>query len=102
MVSPNSDVTPVAERLSEVGEITKDYDMEGYNELFKETVIRDTNWKCLAENFMENYHVPVCHAATVGGVSEVDGADELELPLGRKRSTIASTTRTKISNRSTR
>lgn len=84
MVSLSPDATPVAEHLSEVAEIIEDYDMEGYSELFKETVVWDTNWKCLAENFMESYHVPVCHAATVGGVSEVDGADELELPLGRK------------------
>ena len=27
----------------------------------------DTNWKVLAENFMESYHLPVCHAGTIGG-----------------------------------
>ena len=26
----------------------------------------DTYWKVLAENFLESYHLPVCHAGTIG------------------------------------
>jgi nitrite reductase/ring-hydroxylating ferredoxin subunit len=28
-----------------------------------------TNWKVLAENFMESYHLPVCHSGTIGGAA---------------------------------
>jgi phenylpropionate dioxygenase-like ring-hydroxylating dioxygenase large terminal subunit len=40
----------------------------------------NTNWKILAENFMESYHLPVCHAATIGGLSKLD---EMVCPPGR-------------------
>ena len=33
----------------------------------------------LAENFMESYHLPVCHAATIGGLSKLD---EMVCPPG--------------------
>ena len=32
----------------------------------------DTNWKLLTENFMEGYHLPVAHKATVGAWMPVD------------------------------
>ncbi|MDG2403628.1 MAG: Rieske 2Fe-2S domain-containing protein [Paracoccaceae bacterium] len=49
-----------------------DYNMSGYIETFYETHIWDTNWKILAENFMESYHLPVCHAGTIGGLSSLE------------------------------
>ena len=55
------------------------FGMEGYTELFRETHVWDTNWKVLAENFMESYHLPACHAATIGGVSSIADA---EMPEG--------------------
>ena len=54
--------------------------MEDYVETFFETHVWDTNWKVLAENFMESYHLPVCHAATIGGLSKLD---EMVCPPGR-------------------
>ena len=30
------------------------------------------NWKVLTENFMESYHLPMCHAGTIGGASKLD------------------------------
>ena len=53
--------------------------MEAYVETFFETHVWDTNWKVLAENFMESYHLPVCHAATIGGLSKLD---EMVCPPG--------------------
>ena len=53
--------------------------MENYVESFRETHVWDTNWKVLAENFMESYHLPVCHAATIGGLSKLD---EMVCPPG--------------------
>ena len=62
--------------------------MESYSEIFLEAHVWDTNWKVLAENFMESYHLPVCHAATIGRVrveaAEMPGARRLQQPLDPK------------------
>ena len=71
-VTLNPDVPPVARQLSKVEDLVGDYDMANYSETFFETHIWDTNWKVLAENFMESYHLPVCHAGTIGGLSKLD------------------------------
>ena len=55
--------------------------MEDYVEMFYETHVWDTNWKVLAENFMESYHLPVCHRDTVGGLSKLE---EMDCPPGKK------------------
>jgi phenylpropionate dioxygenase-like ring-hydroxylating dioxygenase large terminal subunit len=75
------DATPVAERLAEVESLIADFAMETYVETFFETHVWDTNWKVLAENFMESYHLPVCHAATIGSLSKLD---EMVCPPGRE------------------
>jgi phenylpropionate dioxygenase-like ring-hydroxylating dioxygenase large terminal subunit len=80
MVSLNRDVPSVASQLIEIEELTADYAMENYVESFRETHVWDTNWKILAENFMESYHLPVCHAATIGSYSKLD---EMVCPPGR-------------------
>lgn len=71
-VTLNPDAPPVAEQLSKVEALVGDYDMASYGETFFETHVWDTNWKVLAENFMESYHLPVCHAATVGALSRLE------------------------------
>ncbi|WP_350335978.1 aromatic ring-hydroxylating oxygenase subunit alpha [Coralliovum pocilloporae] len=81
MISLNPDARPVSEELAEVEELISDYGMETYQETFFETHVWDTNWKVLAENFMESYHLPVCHAGTIGGLSRLD---EMICPPGRK------------------
>jgi phenylpropionate dioxygenase-like ring-hydroxylating dioxygenase large terminal subunit len=78
-VTLNPDAEPVAERLAEVGALIEDFGMEDYVETFFESHVWDTNWKVLAENFMESYHLPVCHAATIGGLSKLD---EMVCPPG--------------------
>ena len=72
MVSLNPDAEPVSTMLSDVENMVSDYQMENYVETFFETHVWDTNWKVLAENFMESYHLPVCHAGTIGGLSKLD------------------------------
>ena len=79
-VTLNPDAEPVASRLAEVEHLVADFAMEDYVETFHETHVWDTNWKVLAENFMESYHLPVCHAATIGGLSKLD---EMVCPPGR-------------------
>jgi len=75
------DKTPasVAQELREVEEMISQYEVQNYVECFRETHVWDTNWKVLAENFMESYHLPVCHAATVGGHSKLE---EMDCPPG--------------------
>lgn len=79
-VTLNPDAAPVAERLAEVEALIADYDMATYRETFFETHLWDTNWKVLAENFMESYHLPVCHAGTIGGASKLE---DMVCPPGR-------------------
>lgn len=71
-VTLNPDASLVAEQLSEVETMIAGYDMANYTEAFFEEHLWDTNWKVLAENFMESYHLPVCHAGTIGGLSKLD------------------------------
>ncbi|MEZ5923292.1 MAG: Rieske 2Fe-2S domain-containing protein [Hyphomicrobiaceae bacterium] len=81
MVTLNPDAPPVASVLSEVEALIADYGMTDYVEMFREEHVWDTNWKILAENFMESYHLPVCHAGTIGGLSRLD---EMVCPPGRR------------------
>lgn len=80
-VTLNPDADPVATQLAEVGQMVAGYDMTGYTESFFEEHVWDTNWKVLAENFMESYHLPVCHAGTIGGLSKLD---EMICPPGHE------------------
>ena len=79
MVSLNPDAQPVSEALRDVENLIGHYRMENYVETFREHHHWNTNWKVLAENFMESYHLPVCHGGTIGGT--VDLA-EMECPEG--------------------
>ena len=79
-ITLNPDAAPVAEQLAEVEAMVGGYDMTNYTESFYEEHEWDTNWKVLAENFMESYHLPVCHAGTIGGLSKLE---EMVCPPGR-------------------
>lgn len=79
-VTVNADARPVSEELAEVGALIAGYDMTRYSETFYEEHVWDTNWKVLAENFMESYHLPVCHAGTIGGLSRLE---DMICPPGR-------------------
>jgi len=79
MVSLNPNALPVAQLLADVEGMIEDFQFETYSELFFETHVWDTNWKVLAENFMESYHLPVCHAGTIGGLSKLS---EMDCPPG--------------------
>lgn len=71
-ITLNPDANPVSQELAQVEDLVGDYGMETYSETFFETHVWDTNWKVLAENFMESYHLPVCHAGTIGGLSKLE------------------------------
>jgi len=78
-VTLNPDAPQVATQLATLEDMIADYDMLNYTETFYETHVWDTNWKVLAENFMESYHLPVCHAGTIGGLSKLE---EMVCPPG--------------------
>jgi choline monooxygenase len=70
---------PVAQQLGELATLIDAYGMTDYVETFYEEHVWDTNWKILAENFMESYHLPMLHRATVGPHSRLE---EMECPPG--------------------
>lgn len=78
-VTLNPEAKSTSEEFSKIEDLVGDYDMGNYTETFFETHIWDTNWKILAENFMESYHLPVCHAGTIGGLSKLE---EMVCPPG--------------------
>lgn len=72
-VTLNQDAPDLDEQLRELGEVVTDrYRMEHYVETFREEHVWDTNWKILAENFMESYHLARLHAGTIGPHSKVE------------------------------
>ena len=71
-ITLNPDAPTVATQLDAVEQMVAGYDMTNYTETFYEEHVWDTNWKVLAENFMESYHLPVCHAGTIGGLSKLE------------------------------
>jgi choline monooxygenase len=78
-VTLNSEKASVKQILRPLEEMIAHYGMENYVECFREMHVWDTNWKVLAENFMESYHLPVCHQATVGPHSKLE---EMVCPPG--------------------
>lgn len=67
MVTLNPDAPDPHVQLRDVENLVGYLDMASYTETFREEFRWATNWKVLAENFMESYHLPVCHAGTIGG-----------------------------------
>ena len=79
MVTLNDQAPAASETLAEVESLIGDYEMQNDEETFFETHNWNTNWKVLAENFMESYHLPVCHRGTIGGLSKLE---EMVCPPG--------------------
>ena len=76
----NPEAPPVAEHLQELHDVVVGrYRLGDYRETFREEHVWNTNWKVLAENFMESYHLFRLHAATIGPYSKVS---EMECPPG--------------------
>jgi len=71
-VTLNPAIQPVADRLKPLYELIGRYRMGEYVETFREDHVWNTNWKILAENFMESYHLPILHRLTVGPHSRVE------------------------------
>ena len=72
LVSLNPEAPDPHEQLGGVADLVGYLGMERYTEAFREDFTWDTNWKVLAENFMESYHLPVCHSGTIGGTVDLN------------------------------
>ncbi|NDW04940.1 aromatic ring-hydroxylating oxygenase subunit alpha [Jiella pacifica] len=79
MVTLDPATPPPSKTLAEAEAMIAHLDLAGYSETFRENHVWDTNWKVLAENFMESYHLPVCHRETIGGSTNID---EMVCPEG--------------------
>lgn len=65
-ITLNREAPPVAELLTPLAAVVDRYRMAGYIPVVQQDHVWNTNWKLLCENFMEGYHLPVAHRATVG------------------------------------
>lgn len=65
-VTLNGYAPKVADLLRELEPEVARYRLDGYIALAQQDFRWNTNWKLLTENFMEGYHLPVAHKATVG------------------------------------
>ena len=79
MVTLNKDAPSPEVALEGIRTLIPNLDMSTYTETYRETFRWATNWKVLAENFMESYHLPMCHAGTIGGASKLE---EMVCPEG--------------------
>ena len=66
----------VSDRLSGLDKLIGNYGMDGYQTLSCEDFIWDTNWKCLTENFLDEYHPFQVHKDSIG---EMMGSDLSEV-----------------------
>lgn len=65
-ITLNDDARPVAELLAPLNDLVAQFRMDKYIPCGTQEHVWQTNWKLLTENFMEGYHLPVAHKATVG------------------------------------
>ncbi|MBX2870237.1 MAG: Rieske 2Fe-2S domain-containing protein [Acidiferrobacterales bacterium] len=76
----NNDAPTVDSLLEKLSPLVAPYQMEHYVQILEEDHVWDTNWKQLTENFMEGYHLPVAHKATVGGYFPVEATQFAAVP----------------------
>lgn len=79
-VTLNPDILPVSTLLSNLHTVIAPYRMADYIQIVQEDRVWNTNWKLLTENFMEGYHLPVAHRATVGARFPVEDTKFSEKP----------------------
>ncbi len=65
-VTLNPTAMSVSDALLPLHDVVQRYGMEKYVPVLSENHVWKTNWKLLTENFMEGYHLPIAHKATVG------------------------------------
>jgi choline monooxygenase len=71
-VTLNGTAEPVAQLLRELEPEVVRFELANYLPVAHQDHVWKTNWKLLTENFMEGYHLPVAHRATVGAWMPID------------------------------
>jgi phenylpropionate dioxygenase-like ring-hydroxylating dioxygenase large terminal subunit len=71
-VTLNPEALPLSPLLEDLEPEVARYGLPAYVSVARQDHIWKTNWKLLTENFMEGYHLPVAHRATVGAWMPVD------------------------------
>ncbi len=79
-VTLNLDAGPVADALADFPDFLNLYKVEDYVPVVTQDHVWQTNWKLLAENFIEGYHLPIAHKATVGAGYRPDDIEPFENP----------------------
>jgi phenylpropionate dioxygenase-like ring-hydroxylating dioxygenase large terminal subunit len=74
-VTLNRQAPSVAGMLAPLHADVARYDMASYVPVARQDHVWATNWKMLCENFMEGYHLPVAHKATVGAWFPVEDTE---------------------------
>lgn len=69
-LDPNT--VSITEQLAPLHDVVGRYRMGDYVQVVTQDHLWNTNWKLLTENFMEGYHLPVAHKATVGAWTPPD------------------------------
>lgn len=64
-VNLDGNAAPLAPQLAELEPLVKNYHPEMRKLVFLEETVWETNWKNLAENFMEGYHIASTHPRTL-------------------------------------
>lgn len=77
-VALNANAAPLAPRLEPLTQAIEAYGMESYGRVLQQDEFWRTNWKCLAENYMEDYHAPFVHRNSIGVYIDADFADGFE------------------------
>ena len=89
-VTLDPSIASVSRHLRELHGIVGRYGAGRYVKIYHDEFEWQTNWKCLMENFMEDYHLPYVHRKTISGyspTSEVEvfeGRDAFSYHLNRK------------------
>jgi len=74
-VTLNESAPPLTTSLAALNDVVDQYNMSNYRHIATQDHVWDTNWKLLTENFMEGYHLPIAHKATVGAWFPVDDTE---------------------------
>lgn len=68
-VNLNGKAEPLNLQLQGLSDLIKNYHVDDMVELHGEESVWETNWKCLAENFMEGYHLSSVHEKTLHSIT---------------------------------
>ncbi len=79
-VTLNPDAPSVADSLMALEPLVAQFKLGDYIPVASQDHVWDTNWKLLAENFMESYHLPTAHKATLGGWLPLDTVEFPDRP----------------------